>query len=123
MMPAKSSCRLRARYSVIARSGELNQIEAVAEGVGHVCDAAIFSGLYLAIEGTAQGRQSRHHPVEIRDDEIQMHRCPVSLVVAGYLSGTQVGHGGSIRQKKNREIGARQLDPARAEATLHREAE
>jgi len=93
------------------------------KGVGHVGDAPVLPGLDLAVERAAQGRQSRHHPVEIPDDEIQMDGSPMALEVARDLRSAEVGHGGPVRQQEDRDIRARQLDPTQAEATLHREAE
>ena len=51
---ARSASR-SARDTVVARAGELDQIEAVAERVGHVGDAAVVAVGDGAVERPAQG--------------------------------------------------------------------
>src|SRR5215213_8364319 len=86
----RSASRL-ARDTVVARAGELDQIEAVAERVGHVGDAAVLADGDVAVERAAQGDEPRHRGVEIGDDEVEMDRRPMALEAARHLPRAEIG--------------------------------
>src|ERR1051326_4019885 len=70
------------RDGVVTGAGEFDQIETVAERVGHVGHAPIFRELNGAVEGSAEPGQPRHCGIEFRHDEIEMHRRPMAGEIA-----------------------------------------
>src|SRR5947208_1766012 len=80
------------RDAVIAgRSGELDQIEAVAERVGHIGDPAIFAALDVAVEAGSERQEACDYGVEIAHQEVQANRCPMALVAALGGGATEIG--------------------------------
>src|SRR5437763_6358664 len=77
------------RDAVVARPGKFDQVEAVAERVGQVRHATVFALLDAAVEGRAQPGQPRHGGIDVRHDEIEMHRRPMALEAALHLGAAQ----------------------------------
>ena len=73
----KSPRHSRPRNAIIARAGELDQIEAVPKWVCHVRNATIFTCLHFAIKRTSYRDQSRDSCVDIRHNKIQVNRRTV----------------------------------------------
>src|SRR5947209_20456943 len=59
------------RDGVVAGAGEFDQVEPVAERVGHVHHPAVIGDLDRPVEGGAERDQPPHGRVDIRPDEIE----------------------------------------------------
>src|SRR4051794_2662444 len=111
------------RDGVVTGAREFDQIEAVAERIGHVRHAAVIGVLDRPVEGGAERGQPRHGRVDVRHDEIEMHRCPMAAKIAPDLCTAELCRRRPVAEQKDRQIGAGELDPARTQAALQREAE
>src|SRR5689334_949329 len=77
--------RALSRDGVVTRAGEFDQIEAVAERVGQVRHPAILGELDRAVESGAEPGQPRQRRIDVRHDEIEMHRCPMPAEITADL--------------------------------------
>src|SRR5947209_13059852 len=108
------------RDGVVTGAREFDQIEAIAERIGHVRHAAVFRLLDRAVESGAERGQPRHRRVDVRHDEIEMHRCPMAAEIAPDLRSPELSGCGTVAEQKDRQIAALELDPARAQPALQR---
>ena len=69
---------------VIAVAKEFDQTNSVAEGIGHVGYATPIVRLDFALDCGSGFKCPADRSLNLRDDEINMHWCPVSLI-ATYL--------------------------------------
>src|SRR5262245_15870385 len=67
---------------VIPTAPELDQAEPVTERIGHSGDVPPLVGLDLSFKLRARGFRPLHCRLNIRDDEIQVNRGPMALIVA-----------------------------------------
>src|ERR1051325_879806 len=81
------------RDGVVTGAGEFDQIEPVAERIGHVGHAPIFRELNRAVEGSAEPGQPCHRGIEFRHDKIEMHRRTMAGEIALDLLGAPSGGG------------------------------
>src|SRR5262249_18841490 len=80
---------------VVAAAQELDQTNAVTEGIGQMRDAAPIMRLDLPLDRGAGCNCLAHGSIEFGDDEIKMHWCPMSSI-ATHLVGT-CGRPGAVR--------------------------
>src|SRR5690606_19244188 len=67
---------------VVAAIAHLEHAQAVAEGIGEVGDAPKWLVTRRLLERRAVGDGARDHVVDVLDDEVEVHRGPVTPVVA-----------------------------------------
>lgn len=72
---------MSARDFVIATPQEFHQTNAMAERIGQVGDAAPLAGMNIPLQRRARKRGLSHGGVHILDDEVEMDRGPVALIV------------------------------------------
>src|SRR4029434_4018838 len=106
---------------VIPLRPHLDEVVAVAARVSHVRHPSPVADLYPAIAGRAEFPASLNGPIQIRHDEIEVYRRPVSLEAAGNLPSSEVCGRRAVSEKKYRQVCAFQLDPAPSPPPLQRE--
>jgi hypothetical protein len=87
---------------VVSRSRKLDQIEAVSEWIGHVSNTAIFADLYFAVERRPEAAQPFDYLIEIGDDEIEVHGCPMPSEIASHLCRTKFGDSRAVGEEEKR---------------------
>jgi hypothetical protein len=83
MDPSKTpATSLFVGYFVVAAAEELDETNAVAEGIGHVGDAAPVIGLDLTLDRGAGFNCPADNGLKFQDDKIEMHWRPMSSIAA-----------------------------------------
>src|SRR5262245_6344023 len=97
---------------VVTATGELEQAEAVAERVGEQREAPVCMVLRHLLDGGAGGDGSFGGGFDVVDDEIEVHRGPVAVVVTLPVRRWRGARAGRFGQEVDRRGAADELRPS-----------